>query len=73
MVKGYPAKARLEEQVVRVKQQAQRDKIENIEEISYNNKIIPLKTEKLKQVFKRVESLMQDIQEYQASATFEAG
>jgi len=73
MVKGYPAKARLEEQVVRVKQQAQRDKIENIEEISYNNKIIPLKTEKLKQVFKRVESQMQDIQEYQASATFEAG
>lgn len=73
MVKGYPAKTRLEEQVVRVKQQAQRDKIENIEEISYNNKIIPLKTEKLKQVFKRVESQMQDIQEYQASATFEAG
>jgi hypothetical protein len=73
MVKGYPAKVRLEEQVVRVKQQAQRDKIENIEEISYNNKIIPLKTEKLKQVFKRVESQMQDIQEYQASATFEAG
>jgi 4-alpha-glucanotransferase len=73
MVKGYPAKVRLEEQVVRVKQQAQRDKIENIEEISYNNKIIPLKTEKLKQVFKRVESQMQDIQEFQASATFEAG
>jgi len=73
MVKRYPAKTRLEEQVVRVKQQAQRDKIENIEEISYNNKIIPLKTEKLKQVFKRVESQMQDIQEYQASATFEAG
>lgn len=44
-----------------------------MEEISYNNKIIPLKTEKLKQVFKRVQSQMHDIQEYQASDKFEAG
>jgi len=32
-----------------------------MEEISYNNKIIPLKTEKLKQVFKRVQSQMHEI------------
>ena len=66
MVTGYPVKGELEEQVVRVKSQTKREQIENIEEINYNNKIIPLKTEKLKQVFKRVESQMQDIQEYSA-------
>jgi hypothetical protein len=59
--------------VVRVKSQTKREKIENIEEISYNNKIIPLKTEKLRLVFKRVQSQMQDIQEYQLQANFEAG
>ncbi len=59
--------------MVRVKSQTKREKIENIEEISYNNKIIPLKTEKLRLVFKRVQSQMQDIQEYQLQASFEAG
>ena len=76
MVTGYPAKGELEEQVVRVKSQTKREQIENIEEINYNNKIIPLKTEKLKQVFKRVESQMQDIQEYSAgnsTTQFESG
>jgi hypothetical protein len=48
-----------------VKQQTKREQIENIEEITYNNKVIPLKTEKLRIVFKRVQSQMQDIQEYQ--------
>ncbi len=56
-----------------MKSQTKREKIENIEEISYNNKIIPLKTEKLRLVFKRVQSQMQDIQEYQLQANFEAG
>jgi hypothetical protein len=56
-----------------VKSQTKREQIENIEEISYNNKIIPLKTEKLKQVFKKVESHMQDIQEYQVNSAFEPG
>jgi hypothetical protein len=32
-----------------------------------------LKTEKLRLVFKRVQSQMQDIQEYQLQASFEAG
>ena len=50
---------------MRVKQQTKREQIENIEEITYNNKVIPLKTEKLRVVFKKVQSQMQDIQEYQ--------
>ena len=60
---------------MRVKTQTKREQIENIEEINYNNKIIPLKTEKLKTVFKRVETQMQDIQEYAAATgtTFEPG
>ena len=33
-----------------------KEKIENIEEITYNGKTIPLKSERLKLVFKRVES-----------------
>jgi hypothetical protein len=65
MVEKFPKKADLENQVVRVKQQTKREQIENIEEITYNNKVIPLKTEKLRVVFKRVQSQMQDIQEYQ--------
>ena len=65
MVEKFPKKADLENQVVRVKQQTKREQIENIEEITYNNKVIPLKTEKLRIVFKKVQSQMQDIQEYQ--------
>lgn len=75
MVASYPKKKELEEQVVKVKSQTKREQIENIQEISYNNKIIPLKTEKLRGVFKRVETLMQDIQDYNQtpSESFEAG
>ena len=61
MVSAYPQKRDLEEQVARTKSQAKREQIESMEEISYNNKIIPLKTEKLKQVFKRVQSQMHEI------------
>ena len=32
------------------------EKIENIQEITYNGKVIPLKSERLKTVFKRVEN-----------------
>jgi signal recognition particle subunit SRP68 len=56
MVQAYPQRQSLEEQVAKTKSQAKRDMIESMEEIAYNNKIIPLKTEKLKQVFKRVQS-----------------
>jgi hypothetical protein len=60
---------------VKVKSQTKREQIENIQEISYNNKIIPLKTEKIRAVFKRVETLMQDISDYNQTLaeTFEAG
>jgi len=34
------------------------DKIENIEEISYNNKSVPLKTEKIKEVFRKIKLLL---------------
>ena len=70
---SYPQKKSLEEQVARTKTQAKREQIESMEEISYNNKIIPLKTEKLKQVFKRVQSQMHEITEYQAAEIFDAG
>lgn len=73
MLDSYPGKKDLEESIAKTKTQTQKEKIENIEGINYNNKIIPLKTEKLKQVFKRVESQMHDISEYQSSVTYEPG
>ena len=47
-----------------MKVQTKKEQIEKIEEITYNNKTVPLKTEKLKLVFKRVETHLHDIQEY---------
>lgn len=73
MVANFPLKQDLEDQVARVKSQTKREQIENIEEITYNNKVIPLKTEKLKQVFKRVELQMHEIQDYAAGQTIDAG
>ena len=73
MITGYPKKKEIEDQVSRVKSETKREQIEKIEEINYNNKIIPLKTDKLKQVFKRVETHMHDIQEYWSNGNFEAG
>jgi signal recognition particle subunit SRP68 len=61
MVSEYPERQSIEEQISKVKSETKREQIENIEEISYNNKTIPLKTEKLKQVFKRVETHLHDI------------
>jgi hypothetical protein len=71
MVESYPARKQIEEQISRVKSETKREQIENIEEISYNGKTIPLKTEKLKQVFKRVETHLHDIQLYKESKSFE--
>lgn len=34
--------------IAKVKSETKREQIENIEEITYNNKTIPLKTDKLK-------------------------
>lgn len=64
MVDSYPEKKNIEEKISKVKSETKREQIENIDEITYNNKSVPLKTEKLRMVFKRVESHMHDIQEY---------
>jgi signal recognition particle subunit SRP68 len=71
MVESYPEKKNLEDKVSKVKSETKREQIENIEEVTYNNKTVPLKTEKLRLVFKRVESHMHDIQEYWTNNGFE--
>lgn len=60
-VQQYPEKKQIEDEITKVKSETRREQIEKIEEITYNNKTVPLKTEKLKQVFKRVESHMHEI------------
>lgn len=72
-VSQYPEKKQIEEEITKVKSETRREQIEKIDEITYNNKTVPLKTEKLKQVFKRVESHMHEIQEFWESSSFEAG
>jgi hypothetical protein len=56
-----------------VKSETRKEQIQKIDEITYNNKSVPLKTDKLKQVFKRVESHMHDIQEFWDAPAFEPG
>lgn len=56
-----------------MKKESRREQIEKIDEITYNGKTVPLKTDKLKQVFKRVESHMHDIQELAESTSFDSG
>jgi hypothetical protein len=73
LITNYPLKKELEEQIIKVKSETRREQIEKIDEITYNNKTVPLKTDKLKQVFKRVETHMNDISEYWENASFEAG
>lgn len=48
MVQSYPNKKNLEDQIAKVKSETKREQIENIEEVTYGNKTVPLKTEKLK-------------------------
>ena len=73
LINNYPQKKDLEQEISKVKSETRREQIEKIDEITYNNKSVPLKTDKLKQVFKRVESHMHDIQEFWDNASFEAG
>ena len=74
LLNNYTKKAEIEAKVTKVKSDARREQIEKIEEITYNGKTVPLKTDKLKQVFKRVEGSMHDIQEYwDRQEGFEAG
>eukprot|EP00347_Sterkiella_histriomuscorum_P021997 403332041 len=73
LIQNYPQKKELEEQIIKVKSDTRKEQIEKIDEITYNNKSVPLKTEKLKQVFKRVESHMHEIQEAWENTNFDAG
>jgi hypothetical protein len=72
MVKDYPLKKEIEDKITKVKQETKKEQIEKIEEITYGNKTVPLKTEKLKAVFKRVETHMLDIQAFWEGHTQEA-
>ena len=58
-MENYPQKRKIEDTIQKVKYETKREQIEKIEEIHFNNKAIPLKTEKLKMVFKKVESHQQ--------------
>lgn len=69
----YPERKQIEDDITKVKSETRREQIEKIDEISYNNKTVPLKTDKLKQVFKRVESHMHDISEFWDSPNFDSG
>ncbi|CDW82493.1 signal recognition particle 68 kda protein [Stylonychia lemnae] len=73
LVQSFPQRKDLEETISKVKSETRREQIEKIDEITYNNKTVPLKTDKLKQVFKRVETDMHNISEYWDSKEFEAG
>lgn len=48
MISSYPKKKNIEDQISKVKSETRREQIEKIEEITYNNKTVPLKTDKLK-------------------------
>ena len=48
----------LEQSIGKAKQQVQMDKIEKIQEITFNGKSVPLKTEKIRAVFKKIEESM---------------
>ena len=71
LLQNYPQRKELEDEISKVKSDTRREQIEKIEEITYNNKSVPLKTERLKEVFKRVETHMHDIQVYWENSSFE--
>jgi len=48
---------------VQAKQDTVMEQIENIEEVTFNNKSVPLKTEKIKEVFRRIRLLQNSISE----------
>lgn len=71
MVKSYPKKKEIEETISKVKSEVKKEQIEKIEEITYGNKTVPLKTDKLKAVFKKVENHMVDIHAFLESPAYE--
>lgn len=50
-------KEQLERKIKEAKANTDQEMIDNIEEISYNSKTVPLKTEKMRLAFKEVKSL----------------
>ena len=61
-MESFGGKQALEDSISKVKADTFKEQIENIEEISFNNKTIPLKTEKIKQAFKRFHLIKHDIE-----------
>jgi len=57
------------EEISKAHTETKQEKIENIQEVSYNGKSIPLKSERLRQVFKRVENQLADLSDPNAAAT----
>lgn len=48
LISGFSHKGEIEAKITKVKSEARREQIEKIDEITYNGKTVPLKTEKLK-------------------------
>jgi hypothetical protein len=60
-LKSFGSKEKLEGEIARIKSETQKEMIQNIEEVTFNGKSIPLKTEKIKEVFKRFHLMLHDI------------
>mmetsp|Transcript_33738 Transcript_33738/g.24770 ORF Transcript_33738/g.24770 Transcript_33738/m.24770 type:complete len:129 (-) Transcript_33738:984-1370(-) len=71
LVQQFPEKGAIEEQITKAKTESKKEKIEKIEEITFNNKTIPLKSERLKQVFKKIETCLHEIEMYWLKDTLE--
>lgn len=56
-MKSNQFKEQLEGQIKQAKADTEKEMIENIEEITYNNKTVPLKTEKMKTAFKELKTI----------------
>jgi hypothetical protein len=48
MILDYPEKKNIEEKIAKAKSETKKEKIEKIEEITYNNKTVPLKSDRLR-------------------------
>mmetsp|Transcript_35574 Transcript_35574/g.54369 ORF Transcript_35574/g.54369 Transcript_35574/m.54369 type:complete len:211 (-) Transcript_35574:749-1381(-) len=59
--------------VSKAHKETEHEKISNIEEVSYNGKKIPLKTERLKVIFKKVENFQADINSLKMELTGDKG
>lgn len=53
---------KISEQVTKAYADTKQEKIENIEEVTYNGKSIPLKSERLRAAFKKVENHLDQLQ-----------